>query len=202
MFPVGAEPCLKMSSTGSHKHILSLETRSICRWFGLAVQQNQCLEGCLDSILTALVTSLLATSGERQNWEKVKEKTHLKYFLPSGAPFPPLFGSLICWGGHNCPCPSLLCMCMYMTWLGRVPGNFIVFPVKTWSRKHRFTCHHTSWKSSGLSFLLLLVSCGLWFKWSLQVNWCSCSIFLPLMDSFKRRRTGVCCFHKDSHLLW
>lgn len=112
---------------------------------------------------------LLVTSGERQNWEEVELKAHLNYSLPSGAPFPPLFGSLICWGGHNCPCPSLLCMCMYMTWLGRVPGNFIVFPGKTWLRKGRFTCHHTSWKSSRLCSLLLLVSCVLWshhFKWT------------------------------------
>lgn len=42
----------------------------------------------------------------------------------------------------------------------KVPGNFIVFSGKTWSRKGRFTCHHTSWKSSGLSSLPLLVSCG------------------------------------------
>lgn len=78
----------------------------------MAVQQNQCLEECLDGIPTPLVTSLLVTSGERQNWEEIQEKAHLKYSLSSGTPFSALFGSLMYWGGHNCPCPSLLCMCM------------------------------------------------------------------------------------------
>lgn len=129
-------------------------------------------------------------------------ESSLKVLIALRSPFPFPFWQPDVLGWSQLPCPTSCAMCMYMTWLGKVPGNFTVFPGKTWSRKGKFTCHHT-WKSSGLSSLiLLLVSCGLWWKWSLKVNWCSCSMFLPLMDSFRRKKTWVCCFHKDSHLVW
>lgn len=90
---------------------------------------------------------------------------------PSGTLFPPGFGGLMCQAGHNCPFLSLLRRCTCMMWPGKVPGNFGVSPGKIWSREGSFTCQHSSWKPPGLPFLLLLlVSRGIWFKRSLNVN--------------------------------
>lgn len=125
--------------------------------------------------------SLLLASGEKRTGGEVQAKAHLKDSSPPGACFPPPFwwSDVPGWSQLPLPRPPLHVHMHNVAREGKVPGNFGVSPGKTWSRKGSFTCQHTSWKPPGLpSLLLLLVSHGVWFKRSLNVNHvkflCSC----------------------------
>lgn len=133
-------------------------------------------------------------SGERQNWEEVHEKAHLKDSLPSGAPFPYLFGSLMCWGGHNCPCPSLLCMCMCTctgmctTRLGKGKSLGISLCSLGKPGQGKAGLPATTPPGNPLGSPLFCFWCLVGFGLSDHFMWI---VLLPLMDSFRSRRKDM-----------